>query len=142
MQYSVPRCYTRLSELSSHWQCYLLALRTASDIANALHIRPAERGGGGGDGASERRRGHAEAGLNQVFQFVDAFGMTMLEGLSTVPPSTVGGGVTVGGARVTLALVQERVDVVGLVSALGPWMPRWRAQHPDASSALLEVSRL
>lgn len=139
MQYSVPRCYTQLSELSPHWQCYLLALRTASDLANALHFRSAERHGE----ASGRQRGHEEeeAGLSQVFQFVDAFGVAMFEGLSTFPPSP-GAGVGVGEARLTLALVQERVDVVGLVSALGPWMPRWRAQHPDASSALLEVSRL
>ena len=96
----------------------------------------------------------AEAGLETVFQFVEAFRGIMVEGLSTLPPSPAvrtpaagrgssvfGGGDGGGrpGTRLTLALLQERLDIVGLVGALGPCIPRWRAQHPDTSVALLEV---
>lgn len=73
----------------------------------------------------------------------------MAEGLcsfsSAVIPSVatsdgVGGGSGVGGpGLVTLFLLQERLDVVAVVAALGPWMTRWRAEQPDVSTSLLEV---
>ncbi len=112
-------------------------------------------------GERRNRLEEEEQGLAQVFLFVETFRPTMVEGLSTLPPdpqavnaataaaagagagagsngagSGGGGG---GGGRLTLALMQERVDVVGVVAALGPWMARWRAQHPDTSTDLLEV---
>lgn len=103
-------------------------------------------GGGGFSRGGGWRRQHEEAGLGQVLLFVEAFRSTMVEGLSTLPPppSAYGhfsGGGGEGGARLTLAIVQEKVDVVGLVAALTPWMARWRTQHPETSSALLEVRR-
>lgn len=65
--------------------------------------------------------------------------------MSTLPPSEgnvhVAAAAGVGG-RLTLALMQERVDVAGVVAALGPWMARWRAQHFDTSVDLLEVGQV
>lgn len=190
-QSNIPRGYTQQSELSGHWRCYLLALRTASDLARtlmAMHstsnsstttVHSAAGAGGGGTATASWRtsrssngsssyswggvregggkgmgqREAAEAGLAQVFLFIETFRPTMVEGLSTLPPSAnpapaaaaaaagFGGGGG-GGGRLTLALMQERVDVVGVVAALGPWMARWRAQHPDTSTDLLEVRLL
>ncbi|CAM9408559.1 unnamed protein product [Ectocarpus sp. 12 AP-2014] len=159
-QCSVPRGYTHQSELSPHWQCYLLALRTTSDLTRTIHASKAlssplasnavaarwtagvasssSSSSSSAGGVSRERMGprEAEAGLSQVFRFVDAFRETMVEGLSLVvsaPPT--------GGGRLTLALVQESVDVAGVVAALGPWMSRWRAQHPGTSTQLLEAVR-
>lgn len=153
MQCSVPRGYTHQSELSPHWQCYLLALRTTSDLTRTIHASKAlssplasnavaarwtagVASSSSAGGVSRERMGprEAEAGLAQVFRFVDAFRETMVEGLSLVVsvPRT-------GGGRLTLAVVQESVDVAGVVAALGPWMSRWRAQHPGTSTQLLEV---
>ncbi|CAM9317779.1 unnamed protein product, partial [Ectocarpus sp. 13 AM-2016] len=159
-QCSVPRGYTHQSELSPHWQCYLLALRTTSDLTRTIHASKAlssplasnavaarwtacvasssSSSSSSAGGVSRERMGprEAEAGLSQVFRFVDAFRETMVEGLSLVvsaPPT--------GGARLTLAVVQESVDVAGVVAALGPWMSRWRAQHPGTSTQLLEAVR-
>lgn len=142
--------------MSPHWQCYLLALRTASDIATTLQSRPpspsSARGEAEQPGGSAAQRGifsrgqHQETALAQVFQFVDAFGRTMVQGLSTLPYPTGGGrGLGLGGSvegrgrPLSLAVVQERVDAVGLVAALGPCMARWRARCPETSAALLEV---
>ncbi|CAN0236352.1 unnamed protein product, partial [Ectocarpus fasciculatus] len=161
-QCSVVRGYTHQSELSPHWQCYLLALRTTSDLARTIHASKAlssplagnaiaarwtaglassssSSSGGGGGGVSRERMGprEAEAGLAQVFRFVDTFRGTMVEGLSmavSVPPPT-------GGGRLTLSVLQESVDVAGVVASLGPWMSRWRAQHPGTSTQLLEAVR-
>lgn len=112
----------------------------------------------GGVGGGTRMRGvvsreglrecDVEAGLAQVFLFVDAFRGTMVEGLSTVVPppyrsynASAGfdGGGGGNGGRLTLGVMQERVDVSGMVAALGPWLDRWRAQHPETSADLLEV---
>ncbi|CAN0459481.1 unnamed protein product, partial [Ectocarpus sp. 8 AP-2014] len=160
-QCSVPRGYTNQSELSLHWQCYLLALRTTSDLTRTIHASKAlssplasnavaarwtagvassssSSSSSSAGGVSRDRMGprEAEAGLSQVFRFVDAFRETMVVGLSLVvsaPPT--------GGGRLTLAGVQESVDVAGVVAALGPWMSRWRAQHPGTSTQLLEAVR-
>ncbi|CAM9110574.1 unnamed protein product [Scytosiphon promiscuus] len=174
-QSSVPRGYTQQSELSPHWRCYSLALRTVSDLAHALHAAkgwspppsatPAARIQGTAGWATSGRtaaaaRGvapregigarEAETGLAQVFHFVSVFRGTMVEGLSTLPPGLSNANVTAAaggggggrlGGRLTLALMQERVDVAGVVASLGPWMARWRAQHFDTSVDVLEALR-
>lgn len=91
-----------------------------------------------------------EIGLRQVFHFVEAFSGTMTEGLCSFSSSAVAmatssdasggrGGRGGGPGLITLCLLQERLDVVAVVAALGPWMARWRAQQPKASTIILEV---
>lgn len=90
----------------------------------------------------------AELGMRQVFRFVKLFAGTMAEGLSPPHGGELPGGadprnseaISSGTSAMTLALVQEHVDIVAVVSALGPWMARWRLQEPDISAELLEVS--
>lgn len=145
-QTSVQRGYTHQSEASPHWRCYSLALRTVSDLARAIHstraapLGPRSRSRFPGTGGLPPAD-YGQEGLSQVLLFVEMFQGAIVEGLSMPSPSAGGGGIggTDGGARFTLALIQERVDLVGLVAALGPGMSRWRAQYPDTSAALLEV---
>lgn len=95
---------------------------------------------------------NAETGLEQVLQFVEVFEGIMVDGLSILPsvaavgrsPGVSGGGrgdgvIEKSRKLFTLQLLQERVDIAGLIEALGPSIPRWRAQYPDTSVALLEV---
>lgn len=89
----------------------------------------------------------AGTGVRQVFRFVGAFAGTMVEALSPPRQSLLDRGLDEGAAAggsgdsgaMTLALVQERVDIAAVMASLVPWMPTWRAQESETSVNLLEV---